>query len=41
MPTHTNMKAKRVPMLVRSTISSMLVNIEVTPTATPVMIVVT
>ncbi len=35
------MKANRVPMFVRSTISSMVVNIEQTPTARPVTIVVT
>ncbi len=37
----TRMNANSVPMFVRSTISSMLVNIAQTPTATPVRIVVT
>ena len=41
MPMQTRMNANSVPMLVRSTISSMLVNIAQTPTATPVRIVVT
>src|SRR4029434_9925480 len=40
-PVHTSAKAKRVPIFVRSTISSMLVNIAHTPTATPVRMVVT
>src|SRR6186713_2573766 len=38
-PRHTRMKANSVPMLVRSTISSRLVNSENTPTPTPVKIV--
>ena len=37
----TRMNANSVPMFVRSTISSMLVNIAQTPTTTPVRIVVT
>ena len=41
MPMHTRMNANSVPILVRSTISSMLVNIAHAPTATPVRIVVT
>ena len=41
MPRQTSTKAKRVPMLVRSTISSMLAKAATPPTATPVRIVVT
>src|SRR6266850_296800 len=41
IPMHTRMKANSVPMFVRSTISSILVNIAHTPTATPVRMVVT
>src|SRR4051794_21665687 len=41
IPTHTRMNANNVPMFVRSTISSMLVNIAQTATAAPVRIVVT
>ena len=41
MPMHTRMNANSVPMFVRSTIESSDVNIAVTPTKTPVMIVPT
>src|SRR5664280_1128807 len=41
IPMQTRMNANRVPMFVRSTISSILVNIEVMPTTAPVRIVVT
>ena len=41
MPTQTSMKAKSVPMFVRSMTSSMLAKAAKTPTKTPVRIVVT
>jgi hypothetical protein len=41
MPMHTRMNAKRVPMLVSCTISSMFAIAEKKPTKTPVRIVVT
>ena len=41
MPTQTRMKAKRVPMLVRSTISSIEATAATPPTRTPVRMVVT
>ena len=40
MPAQTRMKANNVPMLVRSTISSMLAKDEMPPTMTPVQMVV-
>ena len=41
IPTHTSTKANKVPMLVKSTISSMLMNAAKPPTIAPVRIVVT
>lgn len=41
IPTQTKIKAKRVPMFVKSTIISMLENADVAATAMPVRIVVT